>query len=217
LKLPLFPVWSNSVFRFAIALAVAGVVGLPLFAMVVVRTPYETGQRELIMQPIKFDHRHHVRDDGIDCVYCHSGVTRSAYAGIPAVSVCMGCHAQVWTSSPELTRLREAYFRGDPIEWARVNNLPAHVFFNHSIHVAKGVGCVTCHGRVDLMGQVYQEETLLMQWCLDCHRHPEDHLRPNEKVTDMEWAPERPQVEVGREVAAKLDVHPTTDCTGCHR
>jgi hypothetical protein len=185
--------------------------------MTVVRAPYETGQHELIMQPIKFDHRHHVRDDGIDCIYCHSGANRAAYAGIPAVSVCMGCHSQIWTSSPELTRLREAYFTDKPIEWARVNDLPRHVFFNHSIHVAKGVGCVTCHGRVDLMGQVYQEETLLMQWCLDCHRHPEEHLRPPDKVTDMEWAPERPQVELGREIAAQLDVHPTTDCTGCHR
>jgi len=217
LKLPLFPVWSNSLFRFAIGLAIAGVAGVPLLAMAVVRTPYETGQHELIMQPIKFDHRHHVRDDGIDCIYCHSGVTRSAYAGIPAVSVCMGCHSQIWTSSPELTHLREAYFTGRPIEWARVNNLPRHVFFNHSIHIAKGVGCVTCHGRVDLMGQVYQEETLLMQWCLDCHRHPEEHLRPTDRVTDMEWSPNRPQVQLGREIAAQLDVHPTTDCTGCHR
>ena len=217
MKLPLFPVWSNSLFRFAIGLGVAGVAGVPLLAMIVARAPYETGQHELIMQPIKFDHRHHVRDDGIDCIYCHSGANRSPYAGIPAVSVCMGCHSQIWTSSPELTRLREAYFADKPIEWARVNNLPRHVFFNHSIHVAKGVGCVTCHGRVDLMGQVYQEEPLLMQWCLDCHRHPEEHLRPPDKVTDMEWAPDRPQAEVGREIATQVDIHPTTDCTGCHR
>ena len=104
-----------------------------------------------------------------------------------------------------------------PVEWVQLHKLPDHVYFDHSAHLTAGVGCVTCHGRVDLMGQVYQEETLLMQWCLDCHRHPEEHLRPPDKVTDMGWAPDRPQAELGREIAAQLDVHPTTDCTGCHR
>jgi len=214
---PLFPAWSNSLFRWALGSAVGAVVTIPLLLMAWVRTPYATGQHELLIQPIKFDHRHHVRDDGIDCEYCHSGVRRSAYAGIPAASACMGCHSQIWNASPELTALRLAYFGGTPLQWTRVNNLPRHVFFNHSIHVAKGVGCVTCHGRVDLMAQVEQQQTLLMQWCLDCHRHPEASLRPLDKVTDMEWTPERPQLEVGRELQAKLDVHPTTDCTGCHR
>jgi hypothetical protein len=215
---PLFPAWSNSVFRCAIALAFAGVVGVPAFLMVWVRTPYMTGRDDPIMQPIKFDHRHHVRDDGIDCLYCHGAAARSAYAGIPATSVCMGCHGQVWTSSPELTRLRESWFKGEPIEWTRVNGLPRHVFFNHSIHLAKGVGCVTCHGRVDLMGQVYQAEPLTMGWCLHCHRHPTEQLRPPDKVTDMEWTPApRTALEVGQEVAARLHVQPPTDCTACHR
>jgi hypothetical protein len=214
---PLFPAWTTSAFRFALALVALIAVSVPVLAMIVVRTPYETGQREVIVQPIKFDHRHHVRDDGIDCTYCHAGVTRSAYAGVPAVSVCMGCHAQIWTSSPELSLLREAYFKAEPIEWVRVTNLPRHVFFNHAIHVAKGVGCVTCHGRVDQMGQVYQEHTMLMQWCLACHRHPEDHLRPLSEITDMEWTPSMPQLELGRALVKELDVHPTIDCTGCHR
>jgi hypothetical protein len=213
----LFPAWSNSVFRFALGAAIAGAIGLPLVLMGWVRTPYSTGQDESIVQPIKFDHRHHVRDDGIDCEYCHSGASRSAYAGIPAVSVCMGCHDQIWTASPELSRLREAYFRNQPVRWTRVTNLPRHVFFNHSIHVAKGIGCVTCHGRVDLMPQVYQEHSILMQWCLDCHRHPEPNLRPLTEVTNMEWKPVRSTVETGRELRAELHVQPTTDCTGCHR
>jgi hypothetical protein len=213
----LFPPWSDSLFQLAIAVVAGGAIAIPLFLMLWVRTPYMTGEREPPLQPIKFDHRHHVRDDGIRCEYCHSGATRSAYAGIPAVSTCMGCHSQVWPASPELTLLRRAYFEGTTIEWVRVNNLPRHVFFNHSIHVAKGVGCVTCHGRVDLMAQVYQDKSLLMHWCLDCHRHPEEHLRPPSKVTEMDWAPDRPQVELGRDLEAQLDVHPTTDCTGCHR
>jgi cytochrome c7-like protein len=214
---PLFPAWSNSIFRFTLGAALIGVLAIPCLAMAWVRTPYMTGRGNPVIQPIKFDHRHHVRDDGIDCLYCHSGATRSAYAGIPTVSLCMNCHSQIWTSSPELTQLREAYFANTPIEWIRVHNLPRHVFFNHSIHLAKGVGCVTCHGRVDLMPQVYQEETLLMQWCLDCHRNPEENLRPREEVTNMDWKPSRPQADVGREIRAQLDVHPTTDCTSCHR
>ncbi len=214
---PLFPAWSNSLVRWVLGGTAAGVVGVPLTLMAWVRTPYATGQHDLLAQPIKFDHRHHVRDDGIDCEYCHAWAARSAYAGIPAVSVCMGCHSQVWTSSPELTALREAYFADKPVVWTRVNNLPRHVFFNHAIHVTKGVGCVTCHGRVDLMAQVEQEESLLMQWCLDCHRHPEEHLRPPSRVTDMEWRPGKPQADLGRELETQLNVHPTTDCTGCHR
>jgi hypothetical protein len=215
---PLFPAWSNSIFRFAIGVAAAGIVGIPLLLMLLVRSPYATGQDDQKAQPIKFDHRHHVRDDGIDCRYCHDGVTRSAYAGVPATSVCMGCHTQVWPSSPELLALRNSYFRGEKLSWTRVNALPEHVFFNHSIHVAKGVGCESCHGRVDLMGQVYQVESLSMGWCLDCHRNPVGHLRPPEEVTRMGWSPApRTQEEIGREIQAKYDVHPTTDCSGCHR
>jgi hypothetical protein len=214
---PLFPAWSNSVFRFAIGIAVAGIVGIPLFMMTWVRTPYATGEGNPLPQPIKFDHRHHVRDDGIDCKYCHAGAETSAYAGIPASSVCMSCHSQIWTSSPELKRLRASYFASSGIEWQRVNNLPDYVFFNHAIHVSKGVGCVTCHGRVDLMAQVYQAHSLSMGWCLDCHRHPENYIRPREHVTDMEWRPEGDQAELGRELVRRYAVNPSTDCTACHR
>jgi hypothetical protein len=195
----------------------AGVVGFPTFFMVWARTPYATGQDEPRMQPIKFDHRHHVRDDGIECTYCHAGATRSAFAGVPPTSVCMGCHAQIWTQSPELAALRASWIEDRPIVWRRVHSLPQHVYFNHAIHVNKGVGCVTCHGRVDRMSQVFQVEELTMSWCLECHRNPERYLRPPEKVTDMEWVPDRPQLELGREIAARLAVRSITDCTGCHR
>ena len=192
-------------------------VGVPLLLMAWSRTSTSTGQGEPIPQPIKFDHRHHVRDDGIDCLYCHSDARKSAYAGIPATSVCMGCHAQIWSASPELAAVRQSALDNTPIVWARVNNLPDHVFFNHSIHLAKGVGCVTCHGRVDQMANVVQSKTLLMSFCIDCHRNPEKQLRPRDQVTNMDWTPSIPQEQLGRELVAKYDVHPKTDCSGCHR
>ena len=214
---PLFPEWSNSVLYLVLAVVGTAAIAVPLSLMVWVRAPAMTGQHALIVQPVKFDHRHHVRDAGIQCLYCHGDAQRGPYAGVPATSLCMGCHAQIWTKSPELSAVRNSYFDDQPIVWNRVNNLPKHVFFNHSIHLAKGVGCVTCHGRVDQMASVYQEQTLLMSWCLDCHRNPEQFLRPPERVTDMSWVPPEGQLESGRAVREKLHVNPTTDCSGCHR
>lgn len=214
---PLFPRWANGVFRWAILTIVGAFLGFFTLLWVLVRTPYFTGEEDQPAQPVKFDHRHHVRDDGIDCLYCHYTAETSPFAGIPAASQCMGCHAQVWTQSPELALVRASYFDGTPIRWKRVTSIPDFTFFNHSIHVSKGVGCVTCHGRVDEMAEVYQARRLSMEWCLDCHRAPERYLRPRSKVTDMAWTPGRPEAEVGRELARKEDVHPTTDCSGCHR
>jgi Cytochrome c7 and related cytochrome c len=214
---PLFPPWGNSLFRFSLTMAAAGLVGVPTFFMLWVRTPYATGQQEPRVQPVKFDHRHHVRDEGIECTYCHFEALRSAFAGVPPTSLCMGCHAQIWTRSPELAAVRASWIEDRPIAWRRVNALPQHVYFDHAIHVKKGVGCVTCHGRVDEMAQVLQVEELSMSWCLDCHRDPERYVRPPEKVTDMEWVPDRPQREVGAEIVSRLAVRPMTDCVGCHR
>ena len=129
----------------------------------------------------------------------------------------MNCHAQVWSGSPELAPVRASYFERTPLRWKRVTSEPDHVFFNHSIHLAKGVGCVTCHGRVDEMAQVYQVEPMTMGWCLDCHRHPESHLRPPDRVADMSYVPSLPQAVVGERLKRELEVAPTTDCTGCHR
>lgn len=127
----------------------------------------------------------------------------------------MNCHNQVWIESPEVSLVRESYIENKPIVWKKVTNIPGFAYFDHSAHVNKGVGCVTCHGRVDLMGKVYQEETLLMSWCLGCHRMPERHLRPLDKITDMEWKSNDP--ELGRRLAREYDVRPGTDCTTCHR
>jgi hypothetical protein len=214
---PLFPVGATSWFR-AVLLGVAGaVVATPAALIAWQRTPYATGALNPEMQPLKFDHRHHVRDDGIACVYCHTDVRRSSSAGMPAASTCLGCHAQIWTNSPELAPLHAAYFNGAPLAWQRVTSLPDHVFFDHSSHVNKGVGCVTCHGRVDLMAQVYAVQPFTMKFCLSCHRDPEPSLRPLAHVTDMEWSPRASARLVGHQVKEQLHVDPHTDCTTCHR
>lgn len=160
-----------------VAIAVLGlmVVGTPIGLVAWARTPYATGQQELVVQPVKFDHRHHAGDANIDCSYCHDGARRAPYAGIPATSVCMGCHSQVWTQSPELAPVRASWFDGTPIHWKRVNALPDHVFFDHSAHAAKGIHCEKCHGDVRNMAQVRQVMPLTMEWCVDCHRENSVH------------------------------------------
>lgn len=214
---PVFPRWSNSIYRWTIAALLVGPASFIALLWVLARTPYYTGENAVRDQPVKFDHRHHVRDDGIDCLYCHSGAKTSAYAGVPPASLCMNCHSQIWTDSPELSLVRTSFYTDTPIRWNRVNAVPDFVFFNHSIHVAKGVGCVTCHGRVDEMGLVFQARRLSMGWCLDCHRAPEKFLRPPDQVTSMEWVPAGPQIELGRRLKKTLAVNPSVECTGCHR
>ncbi len=217
-RVNLFPAYANQVYWVAIGAVAAAIVVAPVVLIAWARMPYATGQGEPPEQPIKFDHRHHVRDDGITCEYCHGGAERSPFAGIPSTSVCVNCHSQVWTASPELAEVRRSYFANEPIRWRRVNALPDFVFFNHSAHVTKGVGCVSCHGRVDTMGQVHQAMPLTMRWCLDCHREPEKHLRPLDKITDMEWTPDPARAkELGRELRASLGVRSVIECSGCHR
>lgn len=185
-----------------------------------VRSPHVTNQAHPVEQPIEFDHRHHAGDEQIDCRYCHWTVEKSPSAGIPSTTVCMSCHAQVWNKSPYLTEVRKAFFADQPIPWVRVHNLPDFVYFNHSIHVGKGVGCATCHGRVDQMGAIEQAAPLTMSWCLDCHRNPAPNLRPAEFITSMTWAPPSDKAEAA-ELAEKLskeyDVHSRTSCSTCHR
>jgi hypothetical protein len=214
---PLFPDWSTAVFRLVLVVGVGALVAIPAGLWAWERTPYITGVGTPRPQPVKFDHRHHVRDDGIACTYCHSDVARSASAGMPAASLCMGCHSQIWTNSAELAPVRQAYFAGAPLSWNRVTRLPAFVYFNHSIHVTKGVGCVSCHGRVDRMAQVYAVEPFTMQFCLDCHRSPDARLRPLSEIANMEWQPSGSAAESGARLRQQLDVEPPTDCTTCHR
>jgi len=210
----LFPPWSNTILKLAVALALGTVVTATAAPMVFVRTPYATQQLEPRTQPVQFDHRHHTRDDGIDCAYCHFEAKRSRYAGIPPTELCMGCHGQVWNDSPFLKPVRTSYFTKTPIAWQRVHALPDFVHFEHSAHVNKGVGCVTCHGRVDLMAQVYQVAPLTMQFCIDCHRAPDAHLRPLDRITDMTWQPESPAE--GTSLRRALHAEPSTNCSTCH-
>lgn len=212
-----FPRWSDTLLRVVAVMAVGAGLLAVVILMAWVRSPQITGQNDPLAQPVEFDHRHHVGDDGIDCRYCHDLAERSPFAGIPPTERCMNCHNQIWPESPLLAPVWESFFTGTPIRWARVHQLPDFVYFDHSIHLKKGVGCESCHGRVDRMARVYQVASLQMSWCLDCHRRPERHLRPVEEATTMGWAPPGPQEEFGRELMERYGVRRLTDCTVCHR
>jgi hypothetical protein len=170
-------------------------------------------------QVVPFSHKHHVGDVGLDCRYCHTSVEQSAFAGIPPTHTCMTCHAQLFTQQPMLAPVEHSFRSGEPLQWNRVHDLPDFVYFNHSVHVAKGVGCVTCHGRVDRMPLTWRIAPLEMQWCLDCHRTPEKYLRPVEHVFDMDWQPAEAQLALGKRLVDAYHIHKATlaDCSTCHR
>jgi hypothetical protein len=213
----LFPRWANTVVRATLVAAGCTLVGVPVALMAWVRTPNATRRYQPVAQPIAFDHRIHVTGQRIDCRYCHFSVERSASAGIPPSSTCVACHSETWMSSNELALVRASVATGQPIRWNRVNALPDFVYFNHAIHVAKGVGCETCHGRVDQMAAVYQAAPLTMSWCVDCHRDPAPHLRPLSEITTMGWTPPTPQRAFGEELVRENNVRSLTNCTTCHR
>ncbi len=210
----LFPPWTNTAFRLALILAALAAAAAVTAPMVIARSPFATGAHDPRLQPIAFDHRHHVLDDRIDCLYCHENAERGPYAGVPDTARCMGCHAQIWNDSPTLAPLRASAETGAPIRWERVHSLPDFVYFDHSIHVTRGIGCVTCHGRVDRMAAVEQVAPLTMSWCVDCHRAPERHLRPQSQITSTTWRP-RP-VDLVR-LTATLRPRHLTYCSTCHR
>src|SRR5262245_6672417 len=181
------------------------------------RSAYATDVHVAVEQPVPFSHQHHVAGLRIDCRYCHTSVEVSPFAGLPPTKTCMNCHAQIWAHSPMLEPVRESYRTGKSLTWNRVHNLAGFVYFDHSIHVKQGVGCSTCHGRVDQMPLTRQVASLYMEWCLNCHRQPERYVRPRAEVFNMQWTPPADQEERGRELVKEYSIGRRTDCSTCHR
>jgi hypothetical protein len=191
--------------------------GLILLAIVLARSSYVTRQHIFVEQPLQFSHMHHVTDDGIDCRYCHTSAETSSFAGIPPTKTCMNCHSVLFANASFLEPVRASFRDNRPLHWVRVHDLPDFVYFNHSIHIKKGIGCETCHGRVDQMPLTYQQNSLLMEWCIDCHKNPAPNLRPREEITTMGYRPAKDQAELGPELMKAYNVNPSTSCSTCHR
>jgi hypothetical protein len=211
---------TNTLSRVSISGVVLALTAFAFIGGSLQRSPYITKVGVPHLQPVPFSHEHHVAGLGIDCRYCHTSVETSAFAGIPPTDTCMNCHRQIWADSPMLEPVRESYRSGRPLRWERVHDLPDFVYFDHSIHVHKGIGCASCHGRVDHMPLMWRTSTLHMDWCLDCHRDPVPHLRPRDRVFDMDWQPPADQREVGTRLAREYALHDAallTSCSTCHR
>jgi len=213
----IFPPSANSYARGSIValLIVVGTLLLTLDRLS--RSPFATHQDEVREQPVQFSHQHHAGGLGIDCRYCHATVEKTPSAGIPPTKTCMNCHSQIWVTSPYLEIVRASFRDDKPLHWLRVHDLPDFVYFNHSVHVKKGVGCSTCHGRVDRMPLMRQEASLQMEWCLECHRAPEKFVRPKAEVFNAAYQPPADQLALGRRLVKEYDIHTRTTCSTCHR
>jgi hypothetical protein len=208
----------NTVARVSIFGAVFIVTALIGLMLAIVRTPYVTGVGVVREQPVQFSHQHHVGDAGLDCRYCHTSVENSSFAGVPATKICMNCHSHLFADSEMLRPVRESFQTGRPLRWTRVHDVPDFVYFDHSIHVQKGVACVTCHGQVNEMPLMWREHTLHMQWCLECHRHPEDYVGERADVFKMVKAPaDEAAARTGRELVEAYNIQSKTSCYICHR
>jgi hypothetical protein len=179
---------SNALARFSLVLTGVIVIALGVTLNELQRSPWVTRQGQRPDQPIPFSHKHHVQGLGLQCQYCHQQVETAAYAGIPPTKTCINCHAQIWTDAQLLEPVRQSWATGASIQWIKVHDLPDYVYFNHEIHVNKGIGCASCHGRVDEMPLMYMQNTLQMEWCLNCHRNPAANLRPTAEIYNMAWA-----------------------------
>lgn len=210
----------NTISKASIAALVSflSVAGLALY--MVGWSPYVTQANIARVQPVEFSHAHHVGQLAIDCRYCHLSVESSPFAGIPATKICMNCHQEIWVGASTLEPVRASYRTGQSIPWERIHNLPQFAYFDHSIHVNKGIGCVECHGRVDEMPFTYQDKSLLMGWCLDCHRDPKPHLRPRDEVFNLTWEPQSDRGKLANELYEHYQIKSTeqlTSCSTCHR
>ena len=208
---------ANTFSKLSLAGLLILVAGGILFAMMLGRSSYVTRAQEFVEQPVQFSHRHHVLDDGIDCRYCHTSVETSPFAGIPPTKTCMNCHSQIWSTAPILEPVRASFRDDRPIRWIRVHDLPDFVYFNHSVHIKKGMGCETCHGRIDEMPLTLQQNTLQMDWCLNCHRNPENYVRPRSEIYTMGYRPPVPQSVIGPQLVKEYGIRGNTSCSTCHR
>jgi menaquinone reductase, multiheme cytochrome c subunit len=211
-----FPPWLDRTRPLAgalLAIVPIYLIGLIYFA----GSPVTTDVLYSPVQPVAYSHAQHAGELGIDCRYCHNTVENAAFAAIPPTATCMNCHKFIGAKSDKLLKVRESDASGDPIHWIKVHDLPDYVYFNHSAHVTRGVSCVECHGRVDRMVQVTQVERLSMGWCLECHRDPAPHLRPQEYITKLDWKPEQAPRVLGEEIQKENNINPSTDCSTCHR
>jgi hypothetical protein len=211
-----FPRWTNQLPLF---LAAGGAVAASLVVGGIwyYFSPQYTDVGYAPVQPVAYSHKLHAGELGIDCMYCHSSVDRAPVAVVPPTKVCMNCHHLVKRDSPLLASIRESASTGRRMEWVRVHNLPGYAYFDHRPHVRAGVGCASCHGRIDQMDVVAQSQPLSMSWCLDCHRDPDAHLRPDDEVTNMEWSPPKEQATLAAAIRSQKRIAPPLDCSGCHR
>jgi Cytochrome c7 and related cytochrome c len=214
----IFSPGANTWFRTILAIGPLALVG-GIFALYRFNySSYATQVGVPIDQPIAFSHQHHVAGLGIDCRYCHTSVEKSAFAGMPSTETCMTCHSQIWTEAPLLQTVRQSLATNTPIRWSRVHQLADFVYFDHSIHIQKGIGCVSCHGHVDQMPITWKQETLQMGWCTECHRHPESAIRPKTEVFNLNWKPSGNFQNQSLVQQAHLrSTQELTDCTTCHR
>ncbi len=211
---------TNTISRLSLygAVFVAALAGYAAYR--INQSAYITDVNVALQQPVPFSHKHHTTELGIDCRYCHSTVETSAFAGIPPTHTCMTCHSQVWSSADMLEPVRASYRANQSLEWTRGNSVPEFDYFDHSIHVKKGVGCTTCHGPIGEMPLTWRAETLYMRWCLDCHRAPEKYVRRREDVYKADYKPPRNQLELGRQLVYEYRIRPVKqleDCYACHR
>jgi hypothetical protein len=208
---------ANTIARVSIFGAVFFIAGLLGLFDQINRSSWVTTAHVAKEQPIQFSHERHVAGNGIDCRYCHTSVEDSSFAGIPPTKTCMNCHSQIFSTSPFLEPVRDSFRSGKSIAWIRVHDLPDFVYFNHSIHVNKGVGCTTCHGPVDRMPLMRQEASLQMEWCVSCHRNPERYVRPRAAVFSVDYEPPANQIELGTRLVAEYHIQRLTSCSTCHR
>jgi len=208
---------ANTVARVSIFGAALFLGGALFLALGITRSSWATRRDVVIVQTPPFSHDHHVGQIGIDCRYCHTSVENGSSAGIPPTATCMNCHSQIWADSPMLEPVRRSFATNQPLEWKRLHDLADFVYFDHSVHVNRGVGCVSCHGRVDQMPLIRKENTLQMEWCLDCHRHPERFVRPLGEVFNMEWEPPSDGGALGKQLVQERGIQSLTNCSTCHR